>query len=535
MYSFLVYLLQSCASISPPQGGIKDTKPPKILSTYPLQNQLRFKDKRIVINFNEKIDISKLKDKIIISPLLDIEYEIEAKNKSVILQFKKPIANATDTISKTYTINFTNGIKDLNEGNTIEAFKLVFSTGNRLDSGSIKGLVTDCYTKDSIQGALVGIYIYSDSLDIKKHKPTYYAYSNKGIFKIENIKPAAYKIFGFNDKNKNQLVDVKIEKIGFLQQPVTIQNLDTNSIVLELSKNDLFVPKLISTRNDATYNLIFDEGLYTYKIDTDQKLYHNLSANRKEIIIYKTDLCEDSIAIKINVLDSSYNDTTYSLKIVQNSPKKFNRYKDIIKTLEPTSGTAFQDSIIFKITSTEPILYERDSSLIINTDSSSLRILRLNKDFNKNSSNTYYTYTYKPKTKIKRFVELTLKSNKLKTALGDTNSKYINKYIPAKPIDESEQIRVSVIINTKEPNFFVELLNDKFDIQDKQTNRKSIVYKDLQPGKYSIRMIADTNIDGKWDAGNYTTNKQPEKIKIYKKILVVKKNWDIEDLTLDFD
>jgi len=534
MYSSLVYILQSCASISPPQGGFKDTKPPKILSTYPKQNQKGFKDKRITIYFNEKIDVSKLKDKIIISPVIDNDYEVEARNKTVILQFRKPIATPNDTIGKTYTVDFTNGLKDINEGNTIEEFKLVFSTGSKLDSGSVNGLIRDCYTKDSVQSALVGLYINSDTLDIQKHKPTYYAYSNKGLFTITNIKNAPYRIIAFNDKNKNLLVDTKLEKLGFLSEPITVQNIDTNSISLELSKNDLQVPKLLSNRNDATYNMIFDEGLYTYQIDSELKLYHALSPNRKEIILYKTDLCEDSIPIKLTVTDSAYNDTTYLVKILQNSPKKFTRYKDIIKSIEPTSGTTFQDTITLKITTLEPILYETDSSITINADSTSIKIIRLNKDFNKNNSNTSYTYTYKPKFPIKKFIEFTIGSNKFRTILGDTNSKYTAKYTPAKPVDDSELNKAGVLINTKERSFYVELLNEKMDILNKQTNNKSIVYKDLQPGKYSIRIVADNNSDGKWDSGKYNINLQPEKVKIYKKVLDVKKNWDIEDLVLNF-
>ena len=49
-----------------------------------------------------------------------------------------------------------------------------------------------------------------------------------------------------------------------------------------------------------------------------------------------------------------------------------------------------------------------------------------------------------------------------------------------------------------------------------------------KPGEYEIRIVFDTNNNGKWDTGNYSKRIQPEKAITIPQKLSVRANWDNE-------
>ena len=60
------------------------------------------------------------------------------------------------------------------------------------------------YTQLPAKGVLVGLYSYSDSLDLTEDKPLYFSTTNdSGAYVINNIKYCRYKIFAFSDENSN--------------------------------------------------------------------------------------------------------------------------------------------------------------------------------------------------------------------------------------------------------------------------------------------------------------------------------------------
>jgi hypothetical protein len=529
----MAYILKSCANVSPPTGGPKDLKAPKILSTIPKQYQTKYRNNKVIIEFDEDIDASKLKDKILISPYSNNEFEIETGKRKLTLAFKKSLHQYQNP--KTYSFDFQNGLKDIHEGNEIKSFRLVFSTGDEIDSLRVNGTVLDALRCDSTPNVLVGLYIVNDTLNILKQKPEYISYTNsKGQFDIQNIKQGKYLIYSFTDKNKNLIYDAN-ERLGFIYDTLKLDSSKYQNILLRQSINDKKKPNASAVKNGTEIIIPFNEGLLNYSITGSQKLYHDISTNGKEITIFKTDYCEDTLDIEIFAKDSSYNDTTFQMKIVQNSPNKFIRNKDIIKQIEPSNGSSFEDSLIIKIIAHQPILKEKDSLIILNQDSAVFKKLYLIKDFKSNNSNTCFTYTYKPKINVKKFVEVIIKSKKINSVLGDTNGYYKLKYTPLKKEEkptETEDTYTKININSIKNNLIVELLNEKYEPIKKEYYKKNLIYKNLAPGKYSFRVIEDMNMDKRWNGGDYLKQMQPEPVKLFRQILDIKKNWEIEDLEL---
>jgi hypoxanthine phosphoribosyltransferase len=60
-------------------------------------------------------------------------------------------------------------------------------------------------------------------------------------------------------------------------------------------------------------------------------------------------------------------------------------------------------------------------------------------------------------------------------------------------------------------------------------NSREIDFSYLKPQKVKLKLIYDTNPNGKWDSGNYPWKIQPEKIQYYDKLIDIHPNWFIEE------
>jgi hypothetical protein len=76
---------------------------------------------------------------------------------------------------------------------------------------------------------------------------------------------------------------------------------------------------------------------------------------------------------------------------------------------------------------------------------------------------------------------------------------------------------------------FVELLDEKDNVLRKtEVIDEKADFPFLKPGKYSARLIEDTNGNGIWDTGNYEERRQPEKVYYYNQILELKVMFELE-------
>ncbi len=57
---------------------------------------------------------------------------------------------------------------------------------------------------------------------------------------------------------------------------------------------------------------------------------------------------------------------------------------------------------------------------------------------------------------------------------------------------------------------------------------KAFYYTYLPAGKYKMKMIYDTNKDGKWTTGNYLNHWHPENIIYFPGEINIRSNWDLE-------
>ena len=101
-----------CAQQVSPTGGKKDSIPPTLLESNPLNKTLNFKGKKIEVFFDEYVVVDNINQKLIITPEADNPYSYKQNGMSVSLSFKNEFKDST-----TYTLNFGDAIRDFAEKN----------------------------------------------------------------------------------------------------------------------------------------------------------------------------------------------------------------------------------------------------------------------------------------------------------------------------------------------------------------------------------------------------------------------------------
>lgn len=71
-------------------------------------------------------------------------------------------------------------------------------------------------------------------------------------------------------------------------------------------------------------------------------------------------------------------------------------------------------------------------------------------------------------------------------------------------------------------------MNENKDLLRSDIIHKSgnLVYKNYLTGKYALRVIYDSNNNGKWDSGNIKQKTQPENIWVDDTLITLRANWE---------
>ena len=143
----------SCANPGRPDGGPYDETPPKIVGTTPAEYSVNNVQQRITLMFDEYIRLNNAAEKVVISPPQLEQPEIRASGRKILIELRDSLRANT-----TYTIDFSDAIEDNNEGNPMESYAFVFSTGENIDTMEVSGKVLDASNLEPVKGILVGLH-----------------------------------------------------------------------------------------------------------------------------------------------------------------------------------------------------------------------------------------------------------------------------------------------------------------------------------------------------------------------------------------
>jgi hypothetical protein len=244
---FAVFL-SSCGQQVAPTGGPRDSLPPKLVMAIPEVNAKNFKSDKIVLYFDEYITLENPFEKLTYSPVPKTNPTSEGKLRTITIKLKDTLEPNT-----TYSIDFGEAIKDINENNILKNFNYAFSTGDYIDSAYLTGkvIVAETGLIDSMMVAV--LHNNLDDSAVAKLKPRYFArLKGDGSFLFRNIKPGAYNLFAIKDQNGDKKYDQPSELIAFLNQNITV-GVDTAALLyaFEALRNDTPVVKKPAVKQAA--------------------------------------------------------------------------------------------------------------------------------------------------------------------------------------------------------------------------------------------------------------------------------------------
>jgi Big-like domain-containing protein len=208
-----------CANIVPPSGGPKDSIPPKLVSAVPKNATIRFSGKLITFTFDEYVEIKDKEKNLVINPPPKSTPTVEYKLRVVTVKLRDSLKPNT-----TYSINFGNAIRDINEGNIIKNFSYVFSTGSYIDSLELSGRVLMAITGKADSSLIVMLYKNLDDSAVAKERPRYVTtLDSTGNFIFHNLAPGIYRIYTLKDEGGAKMYTSKSQVFGFADSAVTIQ------------------------------------------------------------------------------------------------------------------------------------------------------------------------------------------------------------------------------------------------------------------------------------------------------------------------
>ncbi len=199
---FILFLLQQlvietgCATIIPPEGGPRDSLPPLLVNASPADSTLNFSGNTIVFSFDEYVEADNYQQELIVSPIPNNMPSVNRKLRTVTVKLRDTLEPRT-----TYSLNFGNTIKDVNEGNVKKNFTYIFSTGSYFDSLELTGRVVLAET-GGIDSTLT-VMLHKTNLDsaLIKEKPRYIArLDSSGNFRFRNLPKDTFYIYALKDE-----------------------------------------------------------------------------------------------------------------------------------------------------------------------------------------------------------------------------------------------------------------------------------------------------------------------------------------------
>ncbi|KHJ37131.1 hypothetical protein PBAC_26660 [Pedobacter glucosidilyticus] len=517
--SWMILLIQACASMQTPQGGPKDEQAPKVLKETPKNLSTNFINKKILIEFDEYFKLNNEFTEIAISPAQENPPVFKIKQKSLEIELKDTLEANT-----TYTINFGNAITDVNESNKLLNYSYVFSTGPQIDSLQISGKVLNSDDNLPFKGATVFIFpIERDTLFGKKRPAIFTTTDSSGVFAIKNLKEATYKIYALKEESGDRIYNSPKEEIAFLGNPLTL-NKDTANIVLKLFKEVSEKFRVLDKKieSDGRITLIFNKAIKKPSIrfldNTIKNPIISYSKNADTTLIWLREITFDSLKLAV----SENNKVLDTIKLTRN---KKDNYSRTIKFENNLISGKIKPGTSLELSSNLPLASINKSLVQVLVDS----VAQTNFSFDIIDANNRVVRVNYP-WRIKKRYSLVFKENAITDIYG-TKNKEISLDIELDEIENYGNLTLNVDRADTSKSYIVQLLNEKKQIlKESPINANSLLsYNTISNGKYYVKVVEDINKNELYDTGNVKNNIQPEKVWLYDKELIIRPNWDREE------
>lgn len=503
--------LVGCANQAALTGGEIDKEGPELLLSEPLHNSLNFKDKRVEILFDEFVQVRNTSE-ILISPYVDGKIKYSATGKKLLIEFDGDVVLRD---SATYEIFFGESVVDLNEGNPKKDFSYRFSTYDVLDSLKLVGAVVDGYTDEKVKNAIIAMYeVEIGGLrDFDSIKPAYVARATEsGVFEIKNVKQGAYWVKAFKDDNRDYLIQPN-ELFGFVSQTIQMDTL-VDTVLIKLT-------------NDRSVMATYTVDLTTYKAPMV------IASKPMEKNLYFTDLnnvripgffgfdrdtfyLSDSLSSEFLLLRGAV-DALDTIRIVKKKKKVVETKKIGVSVW---SQKHLSDEFFLRTGNvTDSVVPSK--FLLMTQDSVDVAIRDL-----KVLYNGVVKVSFERPVDGKNLI-LSLDSGAI-WGVGNTNQ---SSSVTIGLDDSLEFGMIEFIVdslgNLPISGLICSLIDkDGKVIRTKRTDEQKFIFKHLNEGTYTLKVVIDKNANGVWDSNDLRNMEQQEPILNFGPYQL-QKGWDL--------
>ena len=576
----VIFLIWSCAKVNTPTGGKRDRISPVVIESSPENRSVFFNDRRIEITLNEFVVLDNINEKFMVSPPLKKRPEIQVKRKSIIVEFDEELRDST-----TYTFYFQDAIKDLNEGNILENYQFVFSTGSVVDSLSVTGNVSSAFTLEAPEKTIVMLYRDLQDTTVKKQLPDYISMvDTKGYFRIENVREGQYRLYALKDGDNSKNYNVTDEEFAFADSSIiiTAENnfippaVDT-SMLISAGKKVAVKPGPVKT-DPATLALadtIVKQGEHKLILFAARKKAHYLASSdrlSRYHLLFTLSLPPDSMNIDFSIPEISPvayfiepNNEKDTINVWLTDSTLYNQ--SLITTLVSYPFTDSIGNLDYKL-DTIPMRFieprptrgvkvvSSDYSVDFNITKGTLKpgqkitftsqtpfrlpdttLIRLYEIVDSTQKKIEYTLIKDSVNSGKYIIEARIQEKKQYFFLADSAS-FGNIYgesadsagIKFTVKDAESYSKLTLNIKNYGGPLIIQLLNnaEKLLYEVNYKDNEKVEFPLLDPGLYRIRAIFDLNGDGKWTTGDFDSGRQPEPVSYYPREIDIKTGFEIE-------
>ena len=537
LVSIIVLLvIGSCAVIKPPSGGPKDTTPPLLIYEEPPSGTLQYNGEQIRLEFSEYMDEASIEKGIHIFPNIEGEISINTSGKNLTVDFPDNLEE-----NKTYVINLSRDIKDEHGVEMAEAIFLAYSTGDKIDNGSISGIVWS----DGPMSVHLWRIINQDSLEnIFQTMPNYFTdVSNKGMYNFQFLSAGNYLLLALDRSAAGLALDTRRMEYGlFWQKIITLDQDQSITEVNVITKKEL--PQLRLQRGEWNANnwgrIVFNHALNDlhdhYSVilgyddgTTESPVSFHDPVNPNSLILIKSDKSSISSKIKIKIKNIFINDFLYldSASVSVIVPQDDKNYIELIEPKEVVTITPItnKDTVYMELKFSEPIpqwgleyeLYKNDT----------IRVSKRNVYINPMWVNILPQDNWEPRTNytLKIFASDTLKNmgKMLQDSIITVNIKttdyqrYGGLYIPI--VGQIDSLLGAVLHSIENP----EQKNQSF-----VNSQQRLEFNEIREGRYTLTLFTDRNNDKTYTTGKAKPLTPAEWFYVMPDTIEIRTNWDIE-------